>query len=157
MTAQLDRGGADAGLVLWDRFDQMLDDWAKLVPFRSAFPRDGWEAAQVIRVDEVREGDTLVIRAEMPGVDPDKDVEVTVADGTLHIKADHKEETTTEEKGFVRRELRRGRFSRTLPVPPGITEADVGATYKDGILELRVPMPAAAVEPPKRVTITKAT
>lgn len=115
---------------------------------------DRWE---IIRVDEVRDGDTLVIRAEMPGVDPDRDVQVTVTDGMLHIKAERKEETTTEGKGFVHRELHYGSFSRSLPVPHGVTEADVTATYRDGILELRVPAPVAAVEPAGRVAITKAT
>lgn len=136
---------------LWDAFDRVFDDWTKLLPFR----RD-WEGEQVIRVDEFREDGTLVIRAEMPGVDPEKDVELTVVDGMLHISAERREEQTETERGFVRRELRFGSFRRTLPVPSGVTEADVTATYKDGILEVRVPAPMAAVAAPAKIPITKA-
>jgi HSP20 family protein len=126
-------------IELWDALDGLFGDWAK----------------RAIRVDEFHENGTLVIRAEMPGVDPDKDVELTVRDGMLHIRAERKEEAKTEDKGFVHHELRFGSFARSLPMPAGLTESDVTATYKDGILEIRVPAPAVAVEPAKKIAIKK--
>jgi HSP20 family protein len=48
-----------------------------------------------------------------------------------------------DEKGYLRRELRHGSFTRTLPLPTKVTEADIKANYKDGILEIRVPAPRA--------------
>ena len=65
-------------------------------------------------------------------------------------------EEKTEDKGYTRQELRYGSFSRTLPLPEGASESDIKATYKDGILEIRVPVsepPAAAA--PTRVAVTK--
>jgi HSP20 family protein len=128
----------------FDWFDRMFDDWTRMLPFRrpTIFGRD-WPTAEMIRVDEFRENGTLVVRAELPGLDPDKDVELTVVDGTLRIKAERKEEETTEDKSYVRHELRYGSFTRVLPLPEGVAEADVKANYVNGILEIRIPAPVA--------------
>jgi len=108
------------------------------------------EMDDVLKVDEYRENGTLVIKAEMAGIDPEKDVEITASDGTLHIEAHKTAEEKEEGKDYFRRELRYGSFSRNLPLPEGCSEADVKASYKDGILEIRVPAPKAAVEEPAR-------
>lgn len=110
----------------------------------------------VLRVDEYRENGTLVIKAEMAGIDPDKDVEITASDGTLHIEAHRRAEEKEEGKDYFRRELRYGSFSRDLPLPEGCSESDVKASYKDGILEIRVPAPKPAVkEPARRIPVEK--
>jgi HSP20 family protein len=123
-------------------FDWLFDDWMKVLPLhRPVFGR--WWTEDMIHVDEFRENGTLVIRAELPGIDPKKDVELTVADGMLTIEAERHEDKQVEEKGYLRRELRHGSFTRTLPLPTKVTEADIKANYKDGILEIRVPAPQA--------------
>ena len=135
-----------------DVFDRWFDDWTKLLPFRRPTTLFGgeWVPEELIRVDEFRENGTFVVRAELPGIDYEKDVELTVADGTLRIAAERREEETTEDKTYRRHELRYGSFSRVLPLPEGVTEADVKATYKDGIHEGRfpVPQPVAATKIP---------
>lgn len=139
---------------VFDRFDRMFDEWTKSLPFRRpALVGHDMASGHMIRVDEFRENGNLVIRAELPGIDPDKDVELTVSEGVLHIDAEHREEENVEEKGYVRHELRCGSFTRTLPLPEGVSESDVTATYKDGILEIRVPAPAP--EPAQKIAITK--
>jgi len=135
----------------FDWFDRMFEEWPGLFPFRrmsAGFPPNG------IRIDEFRENGSLVIRAELPGMDPAKDVDVTVSDGMLHIKAERRAEEKTEEKGYVRRELRYGSFTRTLPLPEGVSTADVTAGYKDGILEIRLPIPEAKTEPVLKIPVT---
>jgi HSP20 family protein len=136
------------------RFDRMFEEWTRMMPFRAAaFPR--WrEAGELIRVEEFREDGTLVIRADLPGIDPDKDVELTVTDGMLHIEAERHEEEKREEKGYVRQELRYGALSRSLPLPEGVTAADITATYKAGVLEIRIPEPARG--PARKIAISKA-
>lgn len=133
------------------QFDRMFDEWARMLPFRAtAFPR--WaEAEDLIRVEEFREDGTLVVRADLPGIDPDSDVELTVSDGMLHIRAERREEEKRQEHGYLRRELRYGSLSRALPLPEGVTEADITATYKAGILEIRVPEPKH--EPARKIPI----
>lgn len=127
---------------VFDRLDRLFDDWMESLPFRrrALFGRD-WHTEDMIRVDEFRDGGDVVIRAELPGVDPDKDVTLTVSDGMLHLEAERREEKDIKEKGYTRHELRTGSFMRTLPLPAGASEADVKATYRDGMLEVRVPAP----------------
>ena len=137
-----------------DVFDRMFDEWPRWFPFRRpAFFAGHWNEQELIRVDEYRENGTLVVRAELPGIDPDKDVELTFYDGMLQIEAQRREEEKTEKKGYVRQELRYGSFTRTLVVPEGVTESDITANYKDGILEIRIPTPQ--VEPAKKIAISK--
>ena len=77
----------------------MFEDWRRPLPFRRPTILGwNWMTDDMIRVDEFRENGTLVVRAELPGLDPDKDVELTVVDGTLRIKAEHEEEETTEDE-----------------------------------------------------------
>ena len=90
-------------------------------------------------VEEFYDGDTMVVRVELPGIDPDKDVEITFSDHMLHISAERREETKAEDAKGYRSEFRYGSFTRDVALPPGATDADVTATYADGILEVRFP------------------
>jgi len=139
---------------MFDRFDRVFDEWMNALPFRrsAVFGRD-WMAEDIIRVDEFLDDGTLVLRAELPGIDPEKDVELSVCDGMLCIEAQRREEEETDEKGYVRRELRYGSLSRMLPLPEGVAESDITATYEDGILEIRVPVPEPA--PAMKIPIAK--
>jgi HSP20 family protein len=67
----------------------------------------------------------------------------------LRVHAERREETKSEDKGSYRSEFRYGSFTRVVPLPAGATEKDVKATYKDGILEIRVPVDRAVAEATK--------
>jgi HSP20 family protein len=108
----------------------------------------------MLKVEEYEVDGKLVVRAEMPGLDPDKDVEITVADGRLHVRAERREETTSDDKKTYRSEFRYGMFERTLRLPPGATEKDITAAYNDGILEVTIPIDTTATEA-KRIAISK--
>lgn len=90
------------------------------------------------RVDVFDEDGALVVRAEVPGVDVE-DIEVTVEGGTLTISGSRRFETESEEKGFHRKEIFEGIFSRKILLPEGTDPEAVQATSKDGILEISVP------------------
>ena len=130
MTTMLRRQHGPLDLADW--MNRFFDD--RLLP-----ERFGLLDKDLLRVEELTEGDTLVIRAELPGIDPDKDVEISMHDGLLHIRAERKESTERKDKAEYRSEFRYGMFERALPVPAGVTEKDVTATYRDGILEVRLP------------------
>ena len=139
---------------VFSRFDRMFEEWARMMPFRPMLFQRWREAEELIRVEEFREDGTLVMRADLPGIDPDKDVELTISDGVLHIEAERREEEKREEKGYLRHELRYGSLSRSLPLPEGVTEANITATYKAGVLEIRIPEPKR--EPAKKIAVSKA-
>ncbi len=107
-----------------------------------------------IRLEEEVVGDHLVIRAEMPGLDPDKDVEIQVGDGVLTVKAERRKEETKRSDGNIRSEFRYGSFRRTVLVPKGTSAKDVAATYRDGILEIQVPMPSGPT-PAEKIAVTR--
>jgi HSP20 family protein len=122
------------------RFDRLFDEWMRMMPLRPMLFPHWREAGNLIPLEEFREDGTLVMRADLPGIDPDKDVEVTISDGMLRIEAERHADEKGEEKDYVRQELRYGPLSRSLALPVGVVEADVTATYKDGVLEVRVPV-----------------
>ncbi|MBT1002006.1 Hsp20/alpha crystallin family protein [Paenarthrobacter sp. DKR-5] len=103
-----------------------------------------------IRVEEFVDDKTLVVRADMPGVDPDKDIDVSVSDGVLHISAQRQEKTEQKDKDRYRSEFRYGSFSRDIPIPEGVKDEDIKASYKDGVLEVRTPLPDGADAPAKK-------
>ena len=137
------------------RRDRMGLEWTWPERWRRMFDLDadlgGW-----LRVEEFQDGDTLVVRAELPEIDPDKDVEVTMSDGMLHIRAHRTERSEYKDKEGYRSEFRYGSFERDVLLPTGVEGADVAASYKDGVLEVRVPMPPAPKDPTTKVTVTRA-
>ena len=91
--------------------------------------------------DEMTDG-RYEVRAEMPGIDPAKDVDITVRDGHLTIKAERGEKKEFE----GRSEFSYGSFIRTVALPAGADEDDIKATYDKGILivSVGVSKPASA-------------
>lgn len=102
---------------------------------------------------EVVDG-AFVVRAEMPGIDPEKDAEVWVAEGLLHIRGERRFEEKTEKDGTFRSEFQYGSFHRAVTLPKG-AGAEVSATYKDGVLEVRLPMKQGE-DPVAKVHIVRA-
>jgi len=89
------------------------------------------------------------------GIDPDKDVDIAVTDGELRITAHRQAKSEHKDKNGYRSEFQYGSFSRTLTLPPGASPDAVTATYKDGVLEVRVPV--AELPPPEasKIPITR--
>ncbi len=133
----------------WDRFG--LDwppRWRRWLDLEG--DQDRW-----LRVEEMREDDTLVVRAEVPGIDPDKDVDVSVTEGVLHIAAKREEKAEHRAKGWYRSEFAYGEFSRDLPLPTGVEASAVKASYKDGILEVRIPWLTKHEPTPAKVPVSR--
>jgi HSP20 family protein len=104
-------------------------DWLE-APWTSLRPVSG----HPMRMEDfVRDG-SYVIRAELPGIDPDRDLEVTVANGILRIKAERREERSDKHHS----EFHYGTFSRSVTLPAGADEEHVEAIYGRGILEVTV-------------------
>jgi len=136
-----------------DFLDRFFDDWPEA--FRHPLLMWPDRPLDPMRVEEFAEEGTLVVRAELAGVDPDKDIEVSVEGDMLHIRAERREEEKTESRDYVRREHRYGSFHRDIPLPKGISEGDVKASYKNGILEVRAPMKEAELAAVKKIPVAK--
>jgi HSP20 family protein len=121
--------------------------------WRRLFELEGGE--EWLRTEEFHDGDTLVVRAELPDIDPDKDVEVTVGGGMVTIHAHREEKSEHKEKRGYRSEFRYGEFEREIALPSGATEKDVKVTYKDGVLEVRVPCPEKVEATSTKIPVTR--
>ncbi len=141
-------------LIRWDPFDDLAslrESMDKLFEeFTTRRPRS---AAPVVwpPAVEVYETDAdIVVKAELPGIDP-KNVDIQVADDTLTIKAEAKVEQESKNRNYYVRELRYGSFVRALTLPSSPQGDMAKASYKNGILEIRVPKSERAK--PKSVKI----
>ena len=132
---------------LSDPLPRMFDWFEALVPGDFSW-RNGY--AHTMRVEEFIRNDEFVVRAELPGIDPDQDVEISITNGMLTIEG--RREEKHEEKH--RSEFFYGRFMRTLTLPSGVDTNLIRAEYKDGILEVTVPM-ARGQEKAQRIQVTR--
>lgn len=94
---------------------------------------------QGIRIEEYTTDEMFVIRAELPGIDPDKNLEISAARGMLTIRAERQE----EHEGRHHTEFRYGSYERHLRLPDNIKEDEIKATYDAGILTVKVPLKEA--------------
>src|SRR3954467_5024267 len=101
-------------------------DWMSLPRFTLGPPG--------IRIEEFVDGEMYVVRAEVPGVDPTRDVQVAIVDGVLRIRVERAD--SREARGSS--EFQYGSFDRTVPLPAGAREDGVTATYDRGILDVRL-------------------
>jgi HSP20 family protein len=117
-----------------DIFDHFTRDWSRS-GIRGFTPP----------LESYVEGGMLHIRADLPGVDP-KEVEVTVSNDMLTIRGRREQHREWNEQGWLQRETAYGAFERTLELPAGVKADEIKASYRNGVMELTVPLPASAAE-----------
>lgn len=100
------------------------------------------------RTDIVEDETAFILQAELPGFEK-KDIQLNVEEGCLTIQANHTMEQEQKEKHFVRRERKYGSFSRSFSLD-GINADQITASYKDGILEVKLPKTAEEPKTPAK-------
>ncbi len=113
--------------VFPDLADWLESPWTGPPPFLTG---------QVFRLEEAMRDDRYVVRAELPGLDPENDIEVTVEGRILTIRAERRE----QDNGPCRSEFRYGSLARAVRLPARVDAADVTARYDKGVLEVSVPV-----------------
>ncbi len=101
--------------------------------------RREWSGGRMPPMDAFARDNHYVIRVDMPGVDP-KDLDIQVEGRILSIKGERK----GEEKGHYLRETFRGRFQRAVRLPEGLATDRLEARYRNGVIEISVPLPTQA-------------
>jgi len=109
-----------------------------LRPFRPSWWLGGPEAYTAPMVDVYEDKDDIVVKAELPGMSKD-DIEVNVTDHQLTLKGEKKKKEETKEDDYYRCERSFGSFSRVLDLPADVQTEKAKASFKDGLLEIRVP------------------
>jgi len=129
-------GGTSAGLAPLPQADRSVSGR------QSGAPSNVGPASPPVLVPHIeleqRPG-ALVVRADLPGLTPD-DITVSVDHGVLTISGERRQENRQEQDGFLRSELTYGEFFRTIPLPEGADENRVSAVFRNGVLEITVPV-----------------
>lgn len=137
-------------LELWRPFLEIDKDWESMFRFPRLFP-EGRDFEFRPSLDATRTDGELLIKTELPGIDPAKDVEITLDEDFLMIKGEKTAEKEVKEEDRYVHERHYGKFMRRIPVPEGVSADKISASYKDGVLTVKIMLPEekGKVEPHK--------
>lgn len=131
-------------IVRWKPFRAMTSMERQMRDLQSFFDAVGEQSGRSTwspAMDVFRRNGTLVLEAELPGIDPKEDIDIEIEDGMLNLTGERSESRETEENGRFITERRFGRFQRNLVLPDGVDPDSVKARYEDGLLTIEVPVP----------------
>jgi HSP20 family protein len=134
-------------LVRWNPINHLFD--GRIFPALSLdddMSLGNWKPV----VDIYENEDTVVVKAELPGVDK-KDIKVDLKDGVLTLGGERAHEKEVKEENYYRKERAFGRFHRSFKVPAEIDPDKIKAEFKDGVLKVEIPKPEE--KKPKKITV----
>lgn len=145
-----------ADLTRWEReMERMFDDFfgRRLRPFMD----ERWWPARTISisapaVDLYDEKDDIVAKADLPGMEKE-DIEVNIMDNRLTVKGEKKKTEEVKEENYYRSERSYGAFSRTVDLPKEVQIEKARATFKNGVLEIRLPKTEQAKKKETKVKV----
>ncbi|RNC68050.1 MAG: Hsp20/alpha crystallin family protein [Desulfuromonadales bacterium] len=112
-------------------------------PFRTILHDVGVSGELIPAVDMFEEEGNLIVKAELPGITREG-LNLRIVDNALIITGERKTEENIERSNYLRLERSHGSFSRTLNLPDGLDTEHIKATFKDGVLEVRIPRTASS-------------
>ena len=129
-------------LTRWERdMERMMDEFfdRRMRPWwpERWLSREAMEVSAAA-IDLYEEKDDIVVKAELPGMEKDN-IQVNLSDHTLTIKGEKKKEEEIKEKNYYRSERAYGSFIRTVELPKDVHGDKVKASFKNGVLEVRLP------------------
>lgn len=143
-----------ANLIRWDPFREMMSMRSSMDRLLDRFfeePFGEWQTAGWgLPLDLTEKEDEFIVKASVPGIDPD-DLEITLSENTLTIKGEIRKEEEKEEERYHLRERRYGRFTRSISLPAGVKSDQIEADYNKGVLTLHLPKTEEVK--PKRIPV----
>ncbi len=125
-------------LIKWSPFlgDNYFDDMDKMISDFMPVTRNnnGFMPA----VDMYEDKDNVIIETQLAGIDPEK-IDISIENDVLCIKGEGEKKTEVEEKNYYRKEIRRGSFYRSIPLPARVLGDKASAIAEEGILKISVP------------------
>jgi HSP20 family protein len=139
------RGAGPFGTMqrLMNEMDRMFEDFGFGSRWRPSFMSEAGAGLWAPDVDVIQRENELLIRADLPGLTKD-DVSIECTDDALIIQGERRREHEEEREGMFRSERSYGSFYRTVPLPEGAITEQAKATFRDGVLEVRMPAPPAS-------------
>jgi len=119
---------------IWEEMDRLWEGFPRLPRLRTSILEPTWPAVDVFE----RDG-SLVVKADVPGMKPE-DIDVSISEDGLTISGHRAEEKEVKEKDYYRCERSYGGFVRQIALPSGADREKAEASFKDGVLEIRLPL-----------------
>ncbi len=139
----------------FERMEEMFEDFFRRPfsrPWFPSFPRLFEEMKPSPSVDIFEEGDDVVVKSELPGLTKD-DIEVNITENTITISGEKKTEEKVEKKNYYRLERSYGSFCRSFELPAEIQPDKAKASFKNGVLEVRLPKSEEAKKKIRKIAI----
>lgn len=142
---------------LWEReIDELFDDFRRRLRWPRLFSGAAWpraiEPERILpSLDVYEKDDEIIVKAELPGI-AKENIEVSLTESTLTVKGEKRQEEEVKEESFYRAERSFGSMARTIALPTEVRGDQAKATFKDGVLEIRLPKTEQAR--PKSVKVT---
>lgn len=121
--------------------------------FDRYWPAEASEHSLRLVTDMHRDDGELVVTVEMPGMDIEKDIDVSVEGDMLTIKGEKTEESEIDEEDRYLHERRFGRFERRIALPDGVDPDTVRASYEKGVLTVQVPLPEVSQPEARKIPV----
>ncbi|MCA1559738.1 MAG: Hsp20/alpha crystallin family protein [Acidobacteria bacterium] len=138
-------------------FDRVFDDFG--LGRRSSTPRSLFSARPVAReslwsprIEAFQKEDKFIVRAELPGLKKE-DVEINITDDVITIQGQRRHEQEEQREGFYHSERSYGGFYRTIPLPEGVLTDTADASFRDGVLEIKIQAPPNEVSRGRKLEI----
>lgn len=131
---------------MYDPFEDVDQMFKDFVPAVRGSQAQGFMPA----IDMYEDKDNVIVEAQLAGIDPEK-VSVSIENDVLCIKGESEKKTEVDEKNYYRKEIRRGSFYRSLPLPSHVAGADAKAEASDGVLKIMIPKAPEAL--PRKIKI----
>ena len=137
------------GLIRWSPFFDQFDDFDKAFEDLRLVTSER-KSGLVPAVDIYEDRDNVIVETELAGIDPD-DVNISIEHDVLTIKGEGEKKSEVEDKNYYRKEIRRGSFYRSIPLPAHVLGDKANAEAVDGVLKISIPKSAGTK--PKTIKI----
>ena len=124
-------------LIKWAPFLEPFEDMDKMFPEFMPVAR-GMQAGFMPAVDVYEDKKNVIVETQLAGVDPEK-VDVSIENDVLSIKGESEKKSEVEEKDYYKKEIRRGSFYRSVPLPAHVIGEKASASAEDGVLKIVIP------------------
>lgn len=149
-------------MAYWDPFEEMkafkkrmdkaFEEFFKKPEMKLLEHEKNLPALKEPASDVMIKGDEAIVKIDLPGVDK-KDIQLNVTENYVEVKAEKEQETKIEKKGLFKQERSYAGFYRVIPLPAEVKAEDADASYKNGVLEVRIPLKEKLKKQKKKIKI----
>ncbi len=130
---------------IFDNFEDMDKMFSEFMPVAKNSVADFTPA-----IDMYEDKENVIVETQLAGIDPEK-VSISIDNDVLSIKGESEKRSEVEDKNYYRKEIRRGGFYRSIPLPAHVLGNKAVAEANDGVLKISIPK--ASAKQPKKIEI----